>query len=126
MNVVMFIKNTTGNSITHEICVRMSARDNSSRRAQVALNGSAVYTYNSNNITTNCSKYTFPANKTSMLSMQCGGYYWTGNYSTYWGSYMCNFYDNRLGYKKYSSKGLRAWSTTTALLQVRDVLMLCA
>ena len=109
MNIVLFIKNTTGKDIVHSICQRMSGRDNSPRRGSFSVNQTTIRDYTGNSPSSDaCNNVTFPANKTSMLSLQCGGYYWTGDYATYRGAFMCHFYNSKLGNLKYTSAGLPA------------------
>ena len=89
--LVVFVKNVTGAQIAHTVNIRYSARD-TSRRASVAVNGANIWSDGTRTITAAPVALKFPANKTSVVVLKCGTYYWTGSSAYYQHRNVCGYY----------------------------------
>ena len=90
----MFVRNTTSKNITHKVYFRYSGYGNSSNYASMALNGSNVWTYTGSTVSHTNVNVTFPANKSSLLILASGSYYWTNYGQVHWMRNWIGFYNN--------------------------------
>ena len=92
--VIAFIKNNNKSNTTKQICFRWSSHPwGDGNYASLALNKSNLWSYTSNNLSTQCVNVSFPAGKTSTLVLKTGTYMWT-TWNGYYGKTVTGFYND--------------------------------
>ena len=100
--MVAFIKNSKATPVNQQLCWDWAAGPWGSNYASLALNGTDVWSYTSNNVSQTCQTITFPANQTSVVALKVGYYYWTMWNGT-WNKSVIGFYNDSFN---FSGNGL--------------------
>ncbi len=88
-----FIKNTSASNQKHQVCWYMTGYPWDGSYGSLAINGSNVYSRADGFSGGYCRDVTFPAKKSSIISVKAGQVYWTSD-SGAWGRVQIGFYNN--------------------------------
>ena len=101
--LVALIKNPTTKDVTQQVCFNWSSHPwGDGNYASLSLNGSNLWSYTSNNLSTQCVNVTYPAGKSSALVLKSGTYMWT-QWNGYYNKTVIGFYNNSFN---FASNGL--------------------
>ena len=93
--LVLFVKNTTAQAISHTVWFRWSSHSyGSNNHAGISVNQANIWNNTSNNLSSTSQALSFPANTTSVVVLKSGTYMWTTNNGTYWNKSVIAFYNN--------------------------------
>jgi hypothetical protein len=101
--LVVFIKNPTDKDITDSHCYRWSSHPwGDGNYASWALNGSNLWSYTSNSVSSTCTNATYKAKSSNVLVLKSGSYMWT-TWNGYYNKTVIGYYNNSFD---FTSNGL--------------------